>query len=318
MAEATGTTNDVLVSTAPAMSATSDEPLIEATPDAQTDPAKPAADAAPAKAGEGKEPADKPATGAEGEPGAVDDEGKPDLTPIGLKRAITAEKDRRRTVEAALAAKDAQLTQALEALNKTAPKVEPPPVKAAPKPEDFDSPEEYDAARIDYAVDRKLEARLAADKAAAEQRAAQEAQQSAQQRFNTSMNAARAKNADFAEVIAGATSPVTPAMRDAIIDSNIGGEILYHLAKNKAEAERIAALPAVAAIREIGKIEAALTAPPPAATPGAAPTKPAVSNAPDPVRTVGASNQVEVNLADLPIAEYARKTAELRKAGISY
>ena len=47
--------------------------------------------------------------------------------------------------------------------------------------------------------------------------------------------------------------------RLAMLESESGAEILYHLAKQPAELKRIAALSPVSAVREIGKLEAALT-----------------------------------------------------------
>lgn len=67
-------------------------------------------------------------------------------------------------------------------------------------------------------------------------------------------------------------------MADAIRTSEDGAAVAYHLANNPAEARRIAALNPLAAIREIGKLEARLAAPP-ADTPTPIKT---VSDAPTP------------------------------------
>lgn len=67
----------------------------------------------------------------------------------------------------------------------------------------------------------------------------------------------------------------TDVMADALIDSEVGPAVAYHLANNPEEARRIAALGPLAQIRAIGKIEAEV-----AKTTPAAPTAKTVSDAP--------------------------------------
>ena len=65
----------------------------------------------------------------------------------------------------------------------------------------------------------------------------------------------------------------------AIQASDIGPDVAYHLGKNPKEAARIAKMPPLLQAREIGKIEATLSANPPQPTP-----KP--SNAPPPITPI--------------------------------
>ena len=53
---------------------------------------------------------------------------------------------------------------------------------------------------------------------------------------------------------------VTDPINAVIRHSKVGGEILYHLAKNPAEVARISQLPPVAQVREVDKIEATILA----------------------------------------------------------
>jgi hypothetical protein len=73
----------------------------------------------------------------------------------------------------------------------------------------------------------------------------------------------------------------TTPMADAIKTSDDGAAVAYHLAQNPDEARRIAALNPLAQVREIGRLEAKLAVPAPAAAATPIPTKPA-SDAPAP------------------------------------
>lgn len=76
----------------------------------------------------------------------------------------------------------------------------------------------------------------------------------------------KADRADYAEVADSVqlppTSPASSAIAQAIQDSEIGPELLYHLGKNPAVVEKLTGMSPIGAVRELGKIEAALTAEP--------------------------------------------------------
>lgn len=64
------------------------------------------------------------------------------------------------------------------------------------------------------------------------------------------------KHEDFYEALDVVTAlPIPQLTSDAIMDSPVVADIIYHLGKNPDEADRIAALPPLAQIKEIGKIE---------------------------------------------------------------
>lgn len=70
--------------------------------------------------------------------------------------------------------------------------------------------------------------------------------------------AVRREIPDYDEVMGGADTVVAPHVTDAILTSDRGPEVAYHLAKNPALAEKLNRLSPLAAAREIGRIEAAL------------------------------------------------------------
>ena len=236
----------------------------------------------------------------------------PDPT-ASLRAEIAAERAAREALEQRLAAPP--------------PKpAEPPPAPRAPDPPApfparaaFDSPDAFDAAvqqwhatettRVARETVRAEQERAATEAAAQRQRDAEEAttrqQRDANERIVNEWNARRAKaieaKPDFAAVVENPAVQISPPMAAAIMQMEQGADVAYHLGKNPAEAARIAALPPLNAVFELGRLAASL----------AAPTAPKISRAPDPIRPVGgASPAVTPALADLDMDAYAARRRE--------
>lgn len=79
--------------------------------------------------------------------------------------------------------------------------------------------------------------------------------------------------------------PPNPSMVQAIMESEVGPEIMYHLGQNVQDAMRIASLGPLAAAREIGKIESKLIV-----VPATEPQR--ITQAPEPIRAVGTKGAV--------------------------
>jgi hypothetical protein len=104
---------------------------------------------------------------------------------------------------------------------------------------------------------------------------AQEAAQKAVlQQFTELENEARAKWVDYDAVTRNPNVPITPAMAEIIRDSEYGPDIAYHFGKNPAEAARYVGMSGVQLARELGRLEAQLTAPKPVPKVPAAPIRP--------------------------------------------
>jgi hypothetical protein len=140
----------------------------------------------------------------------------------------------------------------------------------------------------------KLEKRLA-ERDEKERAKTQERQR--QEAFKQRMDEARGKYEDFDEVyqngIAQAEGiPVNPGFQQAIQESDISGELLYHYSKNIAELRTLCNLPPSQAYRAVLSQELKLAMP--VETPAATPGKPKLppSSAPAPVATIsgGAAN----------------------------
>lgn len=147
------------------------------------------------------------------------------------------------------------------------------PADGEPNPDDFQFGETdagYIRALARYEAKQEFQQQ-------AQQHAAQEQARSLEQTWEQRQTAFAQDKADYAEVLAREW-PCTPVMADAIKTSEDGPAVAYHLANNPDEARRIAALHPISQVRELGRIEARLSAP---AAPATSPTK-TVSDAPAP------------------------------------
>lgn len=124
-----------------------------------------------------------------------------------------------------------------------------------PESSNFDTYEAY----IDALTDWKVEHRIKTEREKAEssysenQKIAQ--QQQAFSGFEARAEKVREKYEDFDDV-AFSNFKVTEAMTAALLESELGPDILYYLGNNPKEAARIARLSPYAQAREIGKLEA--------------------------------------------------------------
>ena len=226
------------------------------------------------------------------------------------KRLADVEKERADAALATAATLEAELAKARER------PAEAPAPKPRPQRTAFDTPDAYDAALIEWSANEtaarvyaEVAARqtaaekTAADKAAADARAASDAANAAKAKTISDTWAAQREKAltempDYAEVAEADDVQITQGMAGVIVTSPVGTKLAYHLGKNKAEAARIAALPAQQMIYEMGVLAATLSRSPP----------PAVSRAPAPITPVGGAGAArEKPIGELTMAEYAAR-----------
>lgn len=156
------------------------------------------------------------------------------------------------------------------------PKVAKP--ESEPKPEDFAEYADYVRALTKYTAIQTTREETATASQAQHHRTSVDA-------WNAREKAARAAHADYDAVIAASDDfefpvEVRPAIGNALLTSELGPQITYYLAQNRAECERIARLDPIAAVREIGKLEAKLSIKPTPETK----KPPKLSAAPDPIK----------------------------------
>jgi hypothetical protein len=126
-----------------------------------------------------------------------------------------------------------------------------------PKPEDFESDDEYYRALTDYRVQEALKA----EKAKNAQITEWERQRQIREKYNAdsqrTLAMGKEKYPDDYEVVSQ-SPPYSQVMRQLVVESEMSADIAYYLGKNHETSRRIALLPALQAAKEIGKIEALL------------------------------------------------------------
>lgn len=193
-------------------------------------------------------------------------------------------------------------------------KVETP--KAAsdgkPNPDSFDTHAEYVEALTDWKTEQKLKER--------EEKAHQAKLQTEQERLikahSDRVTAFAADKEDWDEVLESVEDVrMSPTVQELLISSENGPELMYELAKNRAELERICKLAPLAAARELGKIETRIGA---KASPEEKKTEATkkLTKAPKPIEPVGGTKgTVAKSIYDpnLSQAEYERIRREQEK-----
>lgn len=138
-----------------------------------------------------------------------------------------------------------------------------------PKRDDFPDYEAYLRAVTKYDAAQVADGRLKADR---EAQAGKEKQQQAQQgsekiakAWTERETAFQVATKDYETVVQpfadDELQTLAPQARMAIVESEMGPALLYHLAKNPEEAERIAELPPLRQVAELGKLEAKVSMP---------------------------------------------------------
>jgi hypothetical protein len=133
------------------------------------------------------------------------------------------------------------------------PQVEESPIGREPRADQFDDAFEYAKALAEWSAEKALFDRDQQDL----NRKVEEERNKLLKTWSEKLEKAKPNLTDFDEIVNSTQVVVSNEVRDAIIESDVGPEILYHLASlDGEEAERFQALPMSKALREIGKLEA--------------------------------------------------------------
>jgi len=157
--------------------------------------------------------------------------------------------------------------------------------EADPRPtrDKFASDEQY----LDALTDWKVDQRIAADKRREAEARHAAAQAEVTRNWQAQIEAGKDDMPDFDAVVGAAEINFSQVVLDAIVD--VGPRVAYHLAKNPAEARRIAAMRPVQAIAAVTKLGEQLT------------TAAAASPAPSPAPTPAAKGETKTFKAPEPI-----------------
>jgi hypothetical protein len=158
--------------------------------------------------------------------------------------------------------------------------------------------ESYMIEKADYEVTQRLEQRVT-------QQSQQKTQAEIDAAFDERLKKAAETDPELLDIIAHHHQPgphqmsISPVMAECMKESDIGPEMLRHLANNKDIAKKLAQMNPLTAAREMGKIEAAIIATP------KAPVK-KISGAPEPITTLAPKGAAEAfNPETASMAEYA-------------
>lgn len=241
-------------------------------------------------------------------------EDKPKAKKGGFQRRIdklnsryNEERQRREALEQRLAQ--------LEAGSTKPEKIEakPEPVEGKPNAENFETHAEY----VEALTEWKIEQREIKARAEKEKESLKSAQDKALNDHYAREKSFADKTEDYAEVIQDfiADAPkVTAAFEQSIVESEHGPEIMYMLAKDRKEFDRINSLSYAGIYKEIGKLEAKLSQ---ASEPKQEIKK--TTNAPKPITPIGSgkSSTTTKSLDEMSQAEYEayrRKQEKMRSA----
>ena len=156
------------------------------------------------------------------------------------RKEAQREREAREALEARLAVLERQ------------PAPQAPKVDEEPQPSQFNDAFEYAKALAEYTADKRI-AEMKQDEAKAK---AEAERQKVIDQWASKVQKAKADLPDFDDIVASSDVVVNDDIRDAILESDVGPQILYHLAENDDVAKKIAVLSPKQALREIGKLEA--------------------------------------------------------------
>jgi hypothetical protein len=180
------------------------------------------------------------------------------------------EREAREALEARLKAIETQATpQKAESSNEK------------PKPENFTDAFEYAEALASWTAEQTLAKR---DREELERRA-NEQRQLAVKAWADRVTAAKSELPDFDDMVQSSDVVVTDPIHDAIMESDVGPKILYHLAENPEFAQKLNGMSVISALREIGKLEARYET-----KPQSKPSAAVKSNAPEPITPIKAAS----------------------------
>jgi murein DD-endopeptidase MepM/ murein hydrolase activator NlpD len=127
-----------------------------------------------------------------------------------------------------------------------------------PQASQFNDAFEYAEALAEWSAEKALKDRDIAE----QQRRVEDERNKVLESWNNKVSKVQKDIPDFNKVVSKSSVVVSDAVRDAIIESDVGPQILYHLASDNDLAESISKMPAIKALKEIGRLEAKFEAEP--------------------------------------------------------
>jgi hypothetical protein len=206
-----------------------------------------------------------------------------------------SERAAREALEARLAALEGQKAPQAQSVN------------TKPQPDDFPDAFKYAEALAEWSANEAVARREQEMKQQAEMAKQQEVIKTWQQK----LEAVKAELPDYEDMVASSTVVVSDAVRDAILESDVGPRILYELASDDELGAKIANLSTAQALKMIGKLEAKFES----KDEESAKSKPVAvkSNAPKPINPIRGTGSQSVYTDGEQLEYQAYRAA--RKAG---
>lgn len=173
-----------------------------------------------------------------------------------------------------------------------AAKEAPAEPQGKPTADQFTEYSDYIEALTEWKADQKIEAKFA-------EREAKQQETARATTWTERVTAVKAEIADFDTVMAGSSAPMTQAMAEAIRESDMGPRVAYHLAQHPEIATKMVGMSESAVNREIGRLEAILSAPK-----AEAPAPKRITSAPIPPTPVGSGRSTVGDPAKMSQADY--------------
>ena len=123
-----------------------------------------------------------------------------------------------------------------------------------PTPDTFDTYDEYVEALTDWKVEQNLIKQSSA-------KAQQTEDMVRQANWASKLEAAQSALPDYANVVGSSEVPIAPHVYEALLDSDRGPELAYHMAQHPELADELNKLSPVKAAIRLGRLETALAAP---------------------------------------------------------
>jgi chromosome segregation ATPase len=207
-----------------------------------------------------------------------------------LRKEAEAERSKREELETRLKALESQ----------AAPKQEQSRDEK-PRPDQFVDAFEYAEALADWSAENAVMKARQEDI----ERKKQEERAKVIDTWNVRLESTKTELPDFDDMVASSDVVVSDQVRDAILESEVGPRILYHLAENPEIAEKISKSSLITALREIGKLEARFEKNEPKEV------KPVAvkSKAPAPIKPLNATSSEQAVVTDTDKMTYAQYKA---------
>ena len=125
-------------------------------------------------------------------------------------------------------------------------------VEGKPQASQFNDAFEYAEALAEWSAENALKQR---DAEVANQKA-QEERARANEAWNKKLEKAKEAIPDFDRMVKSSNVIVSDEIRDSILESDVGPQILYLLATDEEFADKLTKMPTIKALRELGKLEA--------------------------------------------------------------